>query len=100
MFSLDSYAYQHPLYLMSWLELFAYCFGPFHDVVICCVQLLMDLEEFMLGQVVPIPVYFAEWNHDLQNIYSDIKASYTADDRSSSATEGTVTHLARTFVDL
>jgi hypothetical protein len=48
----------------------------------------MELEAAMMLQEVSIPVYFAEWNPDLQNILDDIKSSFMMDDRSVSAAEG------------
>lgn len=48
---------------------------------------MMDLEETMMLQEVSIPVYFAEWSPDLQNILDDISQSSVSDDRSGSATE-------------
>jgi hypothetical protein len=48
----------------------------------------MELEEAMMLQEVSIPVYFAEWSPDLQNILDDISSSFVTDDRSVSAAEG------------
>jgi hypothetical protein len=49
---------------------------------------MMELEEAMMSQEVSIPVYFAEWSRDLQNILDDISNSFMTDGQASSAAEG------------
>ncbi|XP_069689048.1 BOS complex subunit NCLN [Periplaneta americana] len=50
-------------------------------------QQMMELEEAMMSQEISIPVYFAEWDPDLQNIFNDISNSFVTDDRAGSAAE-------------
>ncbi|KAJ4437025.1 hypothetical protein ANN_17158, partial [Periplaneta americana] len=51
------------------------------------VEQMMELEEAMMSQEISIPVYFAEWDPDLQNIFNDISNSFVTDDRAGSAAE-------------
>ncbi|XP_066589257.1 BOS complex subunit NCLN [Prorops nasuta] len=52
------------------------------------IEHIMTLEESMLyGGETNIPVYFAEWNSDLNNILNDITNGVNTDDKTVSATK-------------
>ncbi|XP_066996614.2 BOS complex subunit ncln [Anabrus simplex] len=50
-------------------------------------QYMLALEQTMLSEEVPIPVYFAAWSPQLQCILDEVSHSYVKDDRSDSAAE-------------
>ena len=55
----------------------------------------------MMTQEISIPVYFAEWSHNLQSILDDVSKSFITDDRAGSAAEGdTGLHLLFQSVSL
>lgn len=47
----------------------------------------MLLEDAMMAEDVSIPVYFAEWSPELEDIVKDITNSFITDDKAGSAME-------------
>uniref|UniRef100_A0A1B6EWH8 Nicalin n=1 Tax=Cuerna arida TaxID=1464854 RepID=A0A1B6EWH8_9HEMI len=50
-------------------------------------QILMDLEKVMLSQEVFIPVYFATWTPELQDIVDDVANSMVTDEKAGTAAQ-------------
>lgn len=48
----------------------------------------MDLEKVMLSQETFIPVYFAEWSPDIQEIVDDVANSKVNDEKAGTAAQG------------
>lgn len=54
----------------------------------------MTLENAMLAETITIPVYFAKWSPQLENVVSEVGRSSTTNDKSKSATEAMFTSIA------
>lgn len=48
----------------------------------------MDLEKVMLSQEVFIPVYFATWTPEFQDILDDVANSMVTDEKAGTAAQG------------
>lgn len=57
----------------------------------------MNLEKVMLSQEVFIPVYFATWSSELQEIVDDVAHSMITDEKAGTAAQGTVAFLNKRF---
>lgn len=54
----------------------------------------MLLEDAMLAEEITIPVYFATWNPELEQIVGDVTHSYTLDEKAVSASEAMLNSIA------